>query len=193
MARTSPSEARLRLFVALELPEGFRGELGAWCDGVLSGFDSVRLVPAEQLHVTLAFLGSRGEGEVDAIAACVRGSCASFSAAVEMNSGAMKGVPPKRPRLIALDLEDSSGDCARLQRAVSDDLAAGGFYEPEERPFWPHVTLARVRKGQRPPSFDSVPDPPRGPFSAPAVTLYRSLTRPSGAVYEPLERVELVR
>ena len=193
MARTSPSEARLRLFVALELPEAFREELAAWRGGVLSGSDGLRLLPAEQLHVTLAFLGSRAEGEVDRIAACVRSSCAPFGAAVQMNSGAMKGVPPKRPRLLALDLEDPSRGCAELQAAISAGLAAGGFYEPEERPFWPHVTLARVRKGQRPPSFDSIPDPPRGPFSASTITLYRSRTRPSGAVYEPLGRVELVR
>ena len=68
-------------------------------------------------------------------------------------------------------------------------LEAGGFYRPEKRPFWPHVTLARVKRGERrvPPLPDD-PPPPGEPFDAGVVTLYRSTLRPQGALYEPLAR-----
>jgi 2'-5' RNA ligase len=43
-----------------------------------------------------------------------------------------------------LGLRDSSGSLARLQTALEDECAAQGF-KREERPFHPHITLARLR------------------------------------------------
>ncbi len=70
-----------------------------------------------------------------------------------------------------------------MQAAVADALAGAGLYEPEKRPFWPHVTLARVRRGERVRRV-AAGDPP-APFRADRVVLYRSTLRPDGAVYEP--------
>ena len=79
-----------------------------------------------------------------------------------------------------------------MQASVSDALAAGGWYQPEKRPFWPHITLARVkRRERRVAPLPETPAPPSEPFSASELTLYRSTLRPQGALYEPLARVEL--
>ena len=99
-------------------------------------------------------------------------------------------LPPRRPRVLAVDLTDPEGACARLQASVSAALAAIGAYTPERRPFRPHVTVARVRKGARvdtglPPM--SVHDA----FAAAALTLYRSRLSPKGARYEALDRTAL--
>jgi len=94
-------------------------------------------------------------------------------------------VPPRRPRLFALDLDDPDRTCALLQQAVSDALEAGRFYKPEKRPFWPHVTLARVKRERRADPLPSEP-PPLEPFTASQLTLYRSTLRPQGAHYESL-------
>jgi RNA 2',3'-cyclic 3'-phosphodiesterase len=98
-------------------------------------------------------------------------------------------VPPRHPRLFALDLSDEDGRATALQAAASAALESGGWYRPEKRPFWPHVTLARVKRGERraPPMPDQPPPPPE-PFDAATVTLYRSTLRPQGALYEPLAR-----
>jgi 2'-5' RNA ligase len=101
-------------------------------------------------------------------------------------------VPRRRPRLFALDLSDSGGRAGAVQAAVSDALADGGFYEPERRPFWPHVTVARVRRGAREVAPLAVP-PPASPFDAAEVVLYRSHLSPRGARYEALERADLGR
>ena len=96
----------------------------------------------------------------------------------------MVGVPRRRPRLYALDLEDVGGHAAALHKAVSDALG-----EPVTRPFWPHVTLVRVRKGRKP----EPPAAPGGldPFAPAALTLYRSRPGPQGSRYEALERRDL--
>jgi 2'-5' RNA ligase len=73
---------------------------------------------------------------------------------------------------------------------VSEALAAEAGYQPEQRPFRAHVTVGRVRRGERVRPV-ALPDPPAGPFAAPALTLYRSRLQRAGAEYEPLARAEL--
>lgn len=189
MARTD--SPRARLFVALELPAGAREALVDWQSAALAGRAELRAVAPEALHVTLAFLGSRPEEEIDEIAAAVRGAVSGLPAASLAPRGTM-AVPRRRPRLFALDLADSGGRASAVQAAVSDALAGGGFYEPEGRPFWPHVTVARVRRGGREVAPLELPPPGDG-FEAAEVVLYRSHLSPRGARYEALERAELGR
>ena len=78
---------------------------------------------------------------------------------------AVRPLPPRDPRLFALDLEDERGRARRrCRRRVSDALEAGGWYRPEKRPFWPHVTLARVKRGER--RVPPLPDAPAPPGRA---------------------------
>ena len=99
-------------------------------------------------------------------------------------------LPPRRPRVLAVDLADADGACGRLQACVSEALSSLGVYTPEKRPFRPHVTVARVRKGSR--VGTELPQVPEaGTFAATALTLYRSRLSPHGARYEPLSRTLL--
>jgi len=97
-------------------------------------------------------------------------------------------VPHRRPRLYALGLEDGGGGLHGWQDGLSRRLEEARLYEPEKRPFWPHVTLARVKRGARAPGLELPQLPPglAAPFSASRVTLFRSTLKRSGAVYEPL-------
>jgi RNA 2',3'-cyclic 3'-phosphodiesterase len=181
---------RVRLFVALELPSRVRSALDAWRREAVGSREELRLVAASSLHVTLAFLGSRAADDVDAIKACVAAAAAGDKPAAPLRVAAVKPVPPRRPRLFAFDLADPDGAAGAVQAAVSEALASGGFYKPEKRPFWPHVTFARVRRGARRASLIES-EPPSLEFTAKHVTLYRSHLSPRGARYEALERVEL--
>lgn len=183
----APSKARL--FVAMDLPLDAREALAAWRDDVFARRDDVRLVDPVALHVTLVFLGHLPEEQIDEIGRLMREAVPDAPAPVLAARG-VKPIPPRRPRLFALDLSDEGGRAGRVQAAVSDALEAAGLYEPEKRPFWPHVTLARVKKGARAAPFGG-PEPPGDPWRAEAVTLYRSRLSPHGARYEPLERTEL--
>jgi 2'-5' RNA ligase len=191
----------LRLFVALDLPDDVVSALYGWSGRVAR--EGLRRLPPESLHVTLAFLGSRPDEEVDDIAAAVR-ACAMPVGALRLGAPAWLG----RGSALAVDVVDGEGACARLQRDVSDSLAALGVYEPEERPFRPHVTVARVTSRGRPslrgreretpgPSLRGrereAPIPDAGPFSGRALTLYESRLSPRGASYAAHARVELPR
>ena len=179
--------ASARLFVALDLPEDGRVRLAEWRDEVIRGRSELRSVPLESLHVTLVFIGHRPEDELPEIAAAVR-DAARGSAPAVLRAAAVVPVPRRgAPRLFALDLEDEGGHAAAVQAALSRALEP--WYEPEKRPFWPHVTLARVRKGTRPHPLHA--EPPPEEFVANEVTLYRSHLSPKGARYEAVERVRL--
>jgi RNA 2',3'-cyclic 3'-phosphodiesterase len=157
----------------------------------VAGREDLRPAAADTLHLTLAFLGYRPEKEIPAIARAAFGAVEGIRPAVLRPAGVVP-LPRRGPRLFALDLDDEDGRAAAIQAAASQALAEGRFYRPEKRAWWPHLTLARGKRGRRAAPLD---DPPGAAapatLDAPTVTLYRSTLRPQGAVYEPLERVEL--
>jgi RNA 2',3'-cyclic 3'-phosphodiesterase len=172
----------VRLFVALDLPEEARAALARFRDAVAD--PAVwRPLRDESFHVTLAFLGHRPEDHVERVAAVLRGLPPWEPPRLELTDGLL--LPPRRARVLTVALADPDGTLARLQAAVSAGLAEAGLYEPEARPFRAHVTVARLRAGARGPrTLDAAPDALA--FAAGPVTLYRSVLRRGGAVYEPL-------
>lgn len=186
MSASGPDE-RVRLFVALELPAGVREALIAWRSGLGRARD-LRPLGAESLHVTLCFLGWQRAREIDAIAA----ACGALAGdpAPQLSLGEARWLPPRRPRVLAVDLVDRSGALTRAQATLSRTLAAGGWYEPEKRPYLAHVTVARVGRRGRPPREPLAPVPSLE-FRAPSVTLFRSRLFRTGAQYELLATIEL--
>jgi RNA 2',3'-cyclic 3'-phosphodiesterase len=194
MAKQRLKSPRARLFVALDLPDTVRDGIVGWGEGALAD-PALRPVPPESLHVTLAFLGYRAEKEIERIAEVVRESVGP-APWVELRDPVQR--PPRgRARLYALPVLSPGTEA--LQAVVEQGLSAQGFYEPEKRPFWPHVTVARVRpeaRGSRRPAVVSeVPGPIPPELSEPRIAirmaLYRSDLQPSGARYVPLAQIEL--
>jgi 2'-5' RNA ligase len=182
------SDEKFRLFVALELPERVRRGLVDWRSSVAG--EGLRPVAADALHVTLCFLGWRAPSEVDPIAdACLQAAGGRAVPELTLREGIW--LPPRRPRVLAVSLEDPSKALAALQTRLSEGLHTGGWYVPERRPFFAHVTVARVAKGARVRWRDPLPDINPLLVSAGRVTLYRSRLSPRGAVYEALHSVEL--
>jgi 2'-5' RNA ligase len=185
---------RARLFVALDPPEELREGIVAWGREELAD-PALRPVAPESLHITLAFLGHRPEEEIDEIAAVVREGVAP-APWVEVLDPEPR--PPRgRARVYALPVLSPGTEA--LQAGVAQGLVEGGFFEPEKRPFWPHVTVARVRpegRGSRRPAVVAEPPGklPEGLSEARVcrrMTLYRSELKPTGARYVPLAQVQL--
>lgn len=194
VAKERLKSPRARLFVALDLPDETREGLVAWGKEAL-GDPALRPVAPESLHITLAFLGYRPEKEIEKIAAVV-GESAAPAPWVELR-GPEPRPPRGRARLYALPAISPGAEA--LQAGLEQRLVEAGFYEPEKRPFWPHVTVARVRpeaRGSRRPAVVSEPPGPipealMEPRASVRMTLYRSVLQPSGARYVPLAQVQL--
>lgn len=194
MTKERLKSPRARLFVALELPAEVRSAIVAWGREALSD-PALRLLAPESLHITLAFLGYLPEREIPRLAEIVE---ASRGPAARIELRDPLGRPPgSRPRLFALPAE--SAGAISLQAGLEERLVAARLYKPEKRPFWPHVTVARVRPegrgSKRPMRVSRQPTGlPAGllrPFDGVRMTLYRSKLQPQGAQYAPLAQVEL--
>lgn len=185
------SVAKARLFVALDLPPRPRAALARWAERELSAQPGLRLVDAEALHVTLCFLGWRDEAEAGALAELVR-SCSPPPPRTDLAIGMPAWLPARQPRVLVVDLADRGAALAALQARVSAALIAKAGYEPESRPFRPHVTVARVQRGARLDTF-AVGPPPTLRFAGEALTLYRSRLHAEGAHHEPVVRVVLAQ
>ena len=177
-------DEKLRLFTAVRVPRS----LLEWLDGAVGELKQVpgtRWTSLDSQHVTLNFLGWVESSVLPQVVAAVD-AAAREHAPSQVSLGPLGAFPrERRARVLWAGLLDASG----LLRALADDLgerlrAVG--YEPEERAYTPHLTLARLGT---PRSFEGLlpelPDPP-GPFTVDRVTLFRSRLHPAGARYEVL-------
>ena len=180
---TSPAsvegDERLRLFLALQLPETILDVLERWRDGCLDGG---RAVQRDALHVTLAFLGSRPARELPAIVDALRAAVGE--------GGAPRLAPAawRETRSVGmLVLHDDGGAAGRLAGRLHDRLERLGVYRREARPWLPHVTVLRFRTRPR----LTPPLPETGTFVPSGAAAYLSRLHPAGARYEVLEGVSL--
>jgi RNA 2',3'-cyclic 3'-phosphodiesterase len=190
VAKERLKSPRARLFVALDLPDAVQEGIVAWQGRELTD-PALRPVRPESLHMTLVFLGYHPEKAIEQIAEAALVDVPAPEVRLEPEP---VGVPRgKRPRLFALDAP--SEGAVELQSEVERRLVEERLYEPEKRPFWPHLTVARVkpeRRGSRKPALvERVPGPlPEQLCSHPTrlltLTLFRSHLRPQGAEYIPL-------
>jgi RNA 2',3'-cyclic 3'-phosphodiesterase len=173
------ADERLRLFCALRLPDDAIVRLVDWQLGELR---SGRLVPPENLHVTLAFLGSRPAGELTAIAGALR------AAAAEADGVRLAVSGYRETRSVGmLTLDDEGGRAAALAGRLHGALEELGVYRREARPWLPHLTVLRFR--ERPRLSPTLPD--LGKVSPSDAAVFISRLRPGGAQYEVLEFVAL--
>jgi 2'-5' RNA ligase len=195
VAKERLKSPRARLFVALDLPQDVRAGLVDWQRTALSD-PALRVVRPEALHMTLVFLGYQAEKDARKIARAAF-DVEATAPAVELVAEPV-GVPRgNRPRLIALAAE--SEEAVALQKQVEGRLVEGGFYKPEKRPFWPHLTVARVRpeaRGSRKPAQlrgqpHPLPEHMFRFFRPTRLVLFRSHLRPTGAEYEAMAELEL--
>jgi RNA 2',3'-cyclic 3'-phosphodiesterase len=185
---------RIRVFVALDLPERVREGLAEW--GAQELIDpALRVVRPESLHITLAFLGGRTEREVREAEEMLR-LCDPRAPRLALADPVQL---PRRGRASLFVLPAPSPATSALREGLVQRLSRAGLYEPERREFWPHVTVARVRPerrgSQRPAVVERRPgDLPEGlkkPFVGVRMTLYRSELQSGGSRYVPLAQVEL--
>jgi 2'-5' RNA ligase len=177
-------DERLRLFLALRLPDDVIASIAEWQAGLFQDRELVgRVVPPGNLHVTLAFLGSRLAGELPTILRVLE------DAARDAAAPSFEVVRWRERRAAGmLELRDSSGTtAARLAGHVQSELADLGLYRLENRDWLPHVTVLRYRE---PPRL-SPQLPELGQVVPSEAAAYLSRLHPSGAVYEVLESFPL--
>jgi 2'-5' RNA ligase len=176
-AATVAGDEKLRLFLALLLPDDVVSALREW-----GGRHLERGRILEHFHVTLAFLGARPRSELEGILGALRDASAGTAPFT------LAPVRYRETRSVGmLVLDDPEGEATRLAERIHTSLEALGVYRREARPWLPHVTVLRFR--ERPRLRPSLPE--LQPFAPSEAAAFLSRLHPSGARYEILERVGL--
>lgn len=179
----------MRLFIGITIPpdRAIRALLEELERAARSQPDLL-VVPADNLHVTLRFLGEVSPERVPAIVSAMEAALAD-EGCFHLQIGEAGSFTN------ALWLRASSPGLARMAERLDDPLSHIGF-DPERRPYRPHVTLARLRPGSPfdvPSWLDSLAM--REPLSliVDRVHLYHSVPVPGGVRYKPVHTLRLRR
>jgi 2'-5' RNA ligase len=170
---------RLRLFCGLRLSHGEVEQLARWQEQELS---RGRIVPRENLHLTLAFLGSQAAGDAPDVAAALRRAAAG-AGALRFH---VRGYQETRS-VGMLTFDDEDGRGAALAGLLGEMLEGLGLYRREARPWLAHLTVLRFR--ERPRLLPPLPELDEVVPSDAAVFISR--LRRDGAQYEVFETVPL--
>jgi len=181
----------IRAFVAIEIPGTV--ELGNLLDRLRKSGSQVSVPRAENVHVTMKFLGDVQEDRVGSIMGAIAEATSGFASfeAKIVGTGAFPG--PRNPRVLWVGIEDG-GAMGRIADAIDERISALGF-ERERRAFTPHITIARVKSQA---GIDRGLSISReyekvdfGTFSVSDVRLKKSTLTPSGPIYEDLGVIQL--
>jgi len=180
----------VRTFIALVIPEDWKAYLGQVEDDLKRVMSGLSWVKPENLHITVRFLGDLGDDGVRRAGEAARRG-AMGHAAFRASLGAPGAFPSmKRPRVLWTGLSDGAESAIALARSVNQSLQQGGF-GPADKPFKPHITLARVREhAEGVPAFERyAPPPPPEPALLDRIVVMKSDLHPTGARYTALEEI----
>ncbi len=184
----------LRLFLAFDLPEDRRREIARRASELARSLPAARWVKAENLHLTLSFLGDTDPERMAPLAAAV-GPVFAASPPLTTEVAGAGTFPPGRPARVAWVGLRSDEALLALQRGVAAVAAKAVGGEPERRPFHAHVTLARPRQPWNRRASEAFAaaftSPIGGPFEVREGVLYKSDLGPGGSRYTALETFPL--
>lgn len=189
----------IRAFIAIELPDAIRERLSLLLNRLKCPETSaVRWVPVTNIHLTLKFLGDTSPNNLEILSKILHAEAARRQP-FELEVGGIGTFPNlRRPRVIWVGVQ-APHELLALQRSIEGEAIRLG-YNPDGRPFSPHLTLGRVNQNATPHEVRQIsevllrqPSEKLGKVAVDQVILFRSDLRPTGAVYTPLTTARLRR
>ncbi len=177
----------IRSFLAFELPVEIREQIRVISKELKKTALPVRWVKADNIHLTILFLGSVDEDTIGDIKEKVNVVVKGFSV-FKIKLNAVGAFPHwKRPRVIWIGLNGDIGRLSDLRNELQEELKVLGFM-PEKRPFRPHLTLGRFkgpidRDEDMKWILDRYRDINSDLYQLNELILYKSDLKPDGPVY----------
>ncbi|MCR9246644.1 MAG: RNA 2',3'-cyclic phosphodiesterase [bacterium] len=179
----------MRCFLALDLPLPVRNYLAKTARSELQK-GTIKFVPPEHIHLTLAFVGEVDDDTARGLEAIVD---AAELSPMQFALAGLGHFPPRgAPRVVWAGLAGDIDALTRLQGEVTAAITDLGI-ELDRRPFSPHVTLGRVKSPFG--AYAIIDELARvgkdlrdKPFPIATLTLYASELQPAGPVYTPIRR-----
>ena len=187
----APEGEPLRTFVAVPIPPVVADAVAEAIEPWRDAFPSLRWIPPERWHVTIAFLGATRPEVVTSVCeqhGVVAGATHAFEARV---AGLGSFPSPRRAKVLWAGLDEGSERLSRLAAEVRAALAGGFALDP--RPFRPHLTVARSDTPLTLPAAYAATDLESRPFTVDVIQLMQSHRGRASPRYEVLSRFPLAR
>jgi len=140
---------KTRCFIAIALTDHAREELDR-LQGRLRDIlppNTVRWTVPKNIHLTLHFLGDVAQDRLDDIRRTLRDMAANHNP-FSLNLSNLGCFPnPRRPRIVWIGLSGETDLLVSLQRGLGEQLKKAIGFQPDTRPYSPHLTIGRVKKG----------------------------------------------
>lgn len=184
---TRPVTEKLqRIFIGVPLGNIVQSDIDELLNPYMTRGRDLRFVPAENRHLTLAFLGDIRGAEVELLASVIDATYRS-ARRFSYRFTALRRFPNTRGRIVALT--GAPGEPLQglfeMTRGMLESLAL----PVENRKFRPHVTLARFRSPRQ--AGFAINEEVNVELDVARVALYRSTVANSGSVYEVLRSARL--
>ena len=184
-------EKAIRAFLAIDPPEEIFGEIINLQERLKKAIQGdIRWVRPEGIHLTLKFFGYIYESDVANISHVVKNSVAKMKALMLNVRGVGAFPSVTRPRVLWLGIDGDTDALINLQTEIDAGLQGYGF-KKEERPFRPHLTLARIKEYKGlvglAETVKENEDYIAGSFTVSGLTLFKSDLKPTGAIYTKLD------
>jgi len=186
----------VRSFVAVEIPAGIQAAIAGSTAALQKALPRplVRWIAAQNLHLTLKFLGDVSPANLERLTEALKVEAARLTG-FDISVGGIGAFPtPRRARLLWIGIQAPAA-LASLQHLVEGITARLG-YPSEERPFFPHLTIGRVGQSATPADLARIRTAIEGTVVGPlgtacvdVVHIFKSDLQPSGSVYTHLVRL----
>jgi 2'-5' RNA ligase len=183
----------VRLFIAIPLPP----DLAVRASEILpTSLPALRRVKAENLHVTLAFLGWTPDERLDEVTSAAREAAAQVSRFELAFEGAGRFPERGRPRVVWFGIAEGGPSVHQVAAGVAAGLRSRGL-RFDDRPLAPHLTLARVHQDASSAEAKTIAAAlqdlaaPRLQFRVDEIAVVQSVLSPRGPRYTALATVPL--
>lgn len=190
----------LRSFIAIDIPPTLKKNIHLQINKLrnIIGDSAIHWVSVPNIHLTLKFLGNITSADVDTLAEIIQTQAAT-QIPFDISTKGLGSFPSsKRPRVLLIRIQ-APAELEALQLKIESACGAAGF-RPETRPFSPHLTIGRLRRGisssdqiKIRKTLDEVKIDSLGKASVDSIHLYKSKLKPTGSVYTKLFSAPLQR
>lgn len=177
----------MRVFAAIPVPENIRNELQKLSTSISMVYGNLNFVKPDGIHLTLFFFGEIPEEKAEVLKSIMDDDILKISK-IKTSLKSIGQFPEHgNPRVLFVDLENNLEPIMEFSRVYRDLAGKAGFREENEKPFKPHITIARNK-------FEKVDISKlkdisifRDTFSFDRFVLYQSVLKPGGAEYRALK------
>lgn len=182
-----------RVFIAVDISEEARRVTAAHIDDLRRRFRGVRVswVRPENLHITLKFLGDTSDEQIEKLSKAIN----LVAKEIQQFKASLSVPLAFGRRVLVIEIADATGNFKEINRLIDDEGEKIGM-KRENRPFRPHLTIARIRdkKGTRRLVAEHLRTKIEPVvFEVNAIVLYESKLLPTGSVYSRLSTFLLGR